>query len=892
MRRPFIFLLLLKIVFSSLTGCFANEETSLTFSNPTTFKQYSSLLPVINKKDVAVALVIDVDGEVYMWDFNSRKVVWSWSSGFPIYASYQNFNETNASEPVIEYADIDDDWQLYFYRRNPFTKVKPSKTVEDYIRSTPHVSKDGGVTVGSRRSTVYLVDANTGKLIRTYNLADTPSVLGFQNEVENQVMLKEDAKEFLSSGAEDSETVEQLLYITRTDYALQHHSPVTGKVLWNVAFSDFDATFKFPHEVKPVILRIRDHSWKKSLSLYDKRFNGFPGGSPLPLPKLDSELSLVPVPFSQIPIASKHTTSGQVLALPSPSNENNGVNDSGVTEMIFMTLTAGIVARFPLQYIIPFLPTQGYGNSLFYFAFMFVIGFIFHLYVKFRKQNELKKTFEEFKVQVAVPKKKKTRRLGNKKGNANNEKSLQYTNDDYKAGDAHDEGSKNNFLLTFTDTSDRIDGRRIGKLVVSSKEIAKGSNGTVVLEGIYDSRSVAVKRLVRTHHDVALKEIQNLIASDQHPNVVRWYGVEYDQDFVYLSLERCICSLNDLIYICSKTFQSQVTAKDQDLELVDEYTLQLYSIQEKNMDVELWKANGYPSLQLLKLLRDVVSGIVHLHELGIIHRDLKPQNVLINKDRFLTAKLSDMGISKKLPGDQSSITQHATGYGSSGWQAPEQLLHQRQTRAVDLFSLGCVLFFCVTGGKHPYGDNIERDVNIVNDRKDLFLVENMPEAMDLFTRLLDPNPDLRPKAMDVLHHPFFWSSEMRLSFLRDTSDRVELEDRENESELLNALESTAAVAVNGKWDEKLEAAFINNIGRYRRYKYGSVRDLLRVIRNKLNHYRELPREIQELLGPVPEGFDGYFSSRFPRLLIEVYKVMLEHCVDEEFFLKYTTTNLM
>lgn len=84
-----------------------------------------------------------------------------------------------------------------------------------------------------------------------------------------------------------------------------------------------------------------------------------------------------------------------------------------------------------------------------------------------------------------------------------------------------------------------------------------------------------------------------------------------------------------------------------------------------------------------------------------------------------------------------------TGYGSSGWQAPEQLLHRRQTRAVDLFSLGCVLFFCVTGGKHPYGDNIERDVNIVNDRKDLFLVESMPEAVDLFSHLLHPNPDLR-----------------------------------------------------------------------------------------------------------------------------------------------------
>ena len=54
-------------------------------------------------------------------------------------------------------------------------------------------------------------------------------------------------------------------------------------------------------------------------------------------------------------------------------------------------------------------------------------------------------------------------------------------------------------------------------------------------------------------------------------------------------------------------------------------------------------------------------GLAHLHELGIIHRDLKPQNVLIIKERFLCAKLSDMGISKRLLGDMSSLGHHVTG---------------------------------------------------------------------------------------------------------------------------------------------------------------------------------------------------------------------------------------
>ncbi|MCH1922073.1 hypothetical protein L9G15_21965, partial [Shewanella sp. A3A] len=46
-----------------------------------------------------------------------------------------------------------------------------------------------------------------------------------------------------------------------------------------------------------------------------------------------------------------------------------------------------------------------------------------------------------------------------------------------------------------------------------------------------------MKRLLRSHNDIASKEIENLIASDQDPNIVRMYGFEQDNDFVYISLE-------------------------------------------------------------------------------------------------------------------------------------------------------------------------------------------------------------------------------------------------------------------------------------------------------------------------------------------------------------------
>ncbi|KAL1547101.1 non-specific serine/threonine protein kinase [Salvia divinorum] len=850
-------------------------------------------LPLTAKHETAILAA--PDGTVYLVEIGSGKILWSFSSGPSIYSSYQQIpshegEKLNTSADGDNfYIDCGEDWELYLHGTG-LKKVKLPMSAEEFVKRTPFVSAGGGIMLGSKRTSVFVVDAKTGKVVRTLR-SDNLSSDEDRGADETSIMTRADIEKWLPASSVDAEAIEKPLYLTRTDYAVKYTSAKTGEVLWYLMFADIEASFQcegienffggfsgrgidmklpMPCQTRPLVYRIRDRSSLEPLFKANRVGDALPGGGILSLPATGHG-----EPTDNLLALYGRNGNELMLALPTPEHKDFMIErvPSIGAHQIDGHVESDSIAHphsWPFMLFSILLPIVALPFFNWFRRLITRKGVVLH-----RQTEDLKK------LQNATPKKKKGRKTVVKRHSISGGKSPERNS---QAGIVQIvEGMKRDrFLIPnpFENNGISTYGRKIGKMVVTNIEIAKGSNGTIVLEGNYEGRSVAVKRLVRSHHDVAVKEIQNLIASDQHPNIVRWHGVEYDQDFVYLCLERCTCSLFDLIVFCTSSDQSQEPPR------IVGSNVELLSKLGSNEELELWRANGYPSALLLKLMRDIVFGLAHLHELGIIHRDLKPQNVLVMKDRSISAKISDMGISKHLDGNMSSLSKHTTGYGSSGWQAPEQLRNERQTRAVDLFSLGCMLFFCLTGGKHPFGESIERDVNIVNGRKDLFLIDHIPEATDLISGLLDPNPNMRPRAAEVMHHPLFWSSEMRLSFLRDVSDRIELEDRESTSDLLEALENTGKAALDGKWDEKMESAFINDIGRFRRYRYDSVRDLLRVIRNKLNHYRELPREIQAILGSVPEGFNTYFSTRFPKLLIEVYRVIRCHCENEETFCKY------
>ena len=172
----------------------------------------------------------------------------------------------------------------------------------------------------------------------------------------------------------------------------------------------------------------------------------------------------------------------------------------------------------------------------------------------------------------------------------------------------------------------------------------------------------------------------------------------------------------------------------------------------------------YLPLDLVSYItRNILQGLVYLHQNKIINRDLKPANILLNRD-LSEVKITDFGISTNVK-QSKTLIQRTSGVGTYIYRSPEFAFGKPYGYDCDIWSLGCIVFELVGGmrphelvedGSFGFGiaqfssplETADDDVlDIIYDRKNRVL-------LDFLQKCWRGNNKYRPDAKELLNHKF------------------------------------------------------------------------------------------------------------------------------------------
>ncbi|CAM0875255.1 unnamed protein product [Alopecurus aequalis] len=256
--------------------------------------------------------------------------------------------------------------------------------------------------------------------------------------------------------------------------------------------------------------------------------------------------------------------------------------------------------------------------------------------------------------------------------------------------------------------------------------LGSGSFGTVY-EGISDEGAFfAVKEVSLLDQGsnaqqsiLALEQEIALLSQFEHENIVQYYGTDKEESKLYIFIELVTQGSLSSLYQKYKLRDSQVSA----------YT------------------------------RQILNGLVYLHERNVVHRDIKCANILVHANG--SVKLADFGLAKEM----SKINMLRSCKGSVYWMAPE-VVNPKKTYgpAADMWSLGCTVLEMLTR-QIPYPN-----VEWTNAFFKIGRGEQPPmpsylskEAQDFIGQCVRVDPEERPTASELLAHPFV-NRPLRASF--------------------------------------------------------------------------------------------------------------------------------
>lgn len=259
-------------------------------------------------------------------------------------------------------------------------------------------------------------------------------------------------------------------------------------------------------------------------------------------------------------------------------------------------------------------------------------------------------------------------------------------------------------------TAELLPDSVIGDKYRLTRRIGKGGMGEVwSAEQLVTRKSVAMKFLAIDADESAKKRFMRearAACAVRHPNVVEVYDViEQEDGLPVIVMELMVGeSLGDRLR------------------------------REKKLSVE----------DTALVFSRVSSALICAHALGVVHRDLKPDNVfLAQTPDGDEVKVIDFGIAKLAPKDEGgentgALTSTGTMLGTPHYMSPEQAFGEKQIdQRADVWSLGIMVYVCVSGVLPTAADNIGQILKIIMTRAIKPLATVAPDVPPILTDLVD-----------------------------------------------------------------------------------------------------------------------------------------------------------
>ena len=157
-----------------------------------------------------------------------------------------------------------------------------------------------------------------------------------------------------------------------------------------------------------------------------------------------------------------------------------------------------------------------------------------------------------------------------------------------------------------------------------------------------------------------------------------------------------------------------------------------------------------PVARAVRFARQACAALGEAHDAGVIHRDVKPDNLFVCRmgDEADFLKMLDFGIAKIEGSEEQSVTRAGWVHGTPSYMSPEACSGTRVDARSDIYSLGAVLYFLLTGAPPFTADTgtavMLAHVNEIPDRPSSRGIQHIPHDLEsVVMRCLDKEPVMR-----------------------------------------------------------------------------------------------------------------------------------------------------